>query len=146
MQKHGKGFTEPLFLVRRHLIKTLIVSDIFSAVLIWIYIHFGFFFRGGSGWQLFQLLQQFASVCQRFLFVYQQQHFQLITYFHRPVIFLNLVDFPNDLKFAARNFHFPVNLSTIVIRLNIHSQLFERTYSVFCKKSYSQQVYEPVYK
>ena len=144
-----KAFTEPLFSVRRHLI-TIHIAAIhclryfFSGSILEIIYTLWIFFRGGSGRQLFQLSQQFATVRQRFLFVFQQQHSQLITYFHRPVIFPDLVDFPNDLKFSARNFHFPV--STIVIRFNIHSQLFERTYSVFCKKSHSQQVHEPAYK
>ena len=108
-----KAFTEPLFSVRRHLI-TIHIAAIhclryfFSGSILEIIYTLWIFFRGGSGRQLFQLSQQFATVRQRFLFVFQQQHSQLITYFHRPVIFPDLVDFPNDLKFSARNFHFPV--------------------------------------
>ena len=109
-----KAFTEPLFSVRKHLIMINIAAIhclryIFSAVLFWrLYIHFGFSFEVAVVDNYFQLSQQFATVCQRFLFVFQQQHSQLITYFHRPVIFPDLVDFPSDIKFSARNFHFPV--------------------------------------
>ena len=110
------------------------------------YIHFGFLSR----WQWSTIISAIAAIpnsSSSFLFVFQQQHSQLLTYFHRPVISPDLVVFPNDLKFSARNFHFPVDLSTIIITFNIHSQLFERTYnSFFCKKSHSQQVHEPAYK
>ena len=108
-----KTFSEPLFSVRRHLFTIIRSSNFLSRIYfrqfyleivytLWIS------FRGGSGQQLFQLSQQFATVRQRFLFVFQQQHSQLITYFHRPVISPDLVDFPSDIKFSARNFHFPV--------------------------------------
>ena len=69
-----KTFSEPLFSVRRHLF-TIIRSSIFLSR-----IHFWQFcleivytpwisFRGGSGQQLFQLSQQFATVRQRFSFL-----------------------------------------------------------------------------
>jgi len=108
-----KTFSEPLFSARRHLI-TIHIAAIhclryfFSGSILEIIYTLWIFFRRGSGRQLFQLSQQSATVRQRFLFVFQQQHSQLITYFHRPVIFPDLVDFPSDIKFSARNFHFPV--------------------------------------
>ena len=114
MRKHVKGFygtpvfSEEAFNHDTHCSNSLSQIYFFSGSILEIIYTLWIFFRGGSGRQLFQLSQQFATVRQRFLFVFQQQHSQLITYFHRPVIFPDLVDFPNDLKFSARNFHFPV--------------------------------------
>ena len=108
-----KAFSEPLFSVRRHLFKITRSSNSLCRI------HFRQFyleivytlwisFRGGSGQQLFQLSQQFATVCQRFYFFFlQHQHSQLFIYFHKPVIFPDLVDFPCVHKFSTPNFHFP---------------------------------------
>jgi len=108
-----KAFSEPLFSVRRHLftitrcsnsLAQLYFRQLYLNIIytLWISV------RGGSGQQLFQLSQQFATVRQRFSFFFlQHQHYQLFIYFHRPVIFPDLVDFPSVLKFSTSNFHFP---------------------------------------
>ena len=108
-----KAFSEPLFSVRRHLFTIIRSRNFLSRIYfrqfyleivytLWIS------FRGGSGQQLFQLSQQFATVRQRFsFFVLQHQHSQLFIYFHRPVIFPDLVDFPSVRQFSTPNFHFP---------------------------------------
>ena len=106
--------------------------------------HFGFSFEVAVVDNYFSYRsnsQQFVNVS---IFVFQQQHSQLITYFHRPVIFPDLVDFPNDLKFSARNFHFPVyqqssSDSTFILNCSKEQILF------YAKISYSQQVHEPAY-
>ena len=60
-------------------------------------------FSGGSGQLIAQLPQHLATIPQHFLF----SAFQLIIYFHKPVIFPDVVDFPSVSKFSAFNYHFP---------------------------------------
>ena len=146
-----KTFLEPLFSVRRHLFTITWSSNFLS----WIYFRQFYLeivytlwisFRGGSGQQLFQLSQQFATVRQRFSFLFlQHQHSQLFIYFHRPVIFPDLVDFPSVHKFSTPNFHFPYSqqfsaASTFILNCSKVQILFS------AKISHSQQVHEPAYK
>ena len=149
-----KAFTEPLFSVRRHLITIHIAAIhclryIFSAVLFWrLYIHFGFSFEVAVVNNYFSYRsnsQQFVNV---FLFFsLQHQHSQLFIYFHRPVIFPDLVDFPSVHKFSTPNFHFPDSqrlsadsTSTFILNCSKEQILFS------AKISHSQQVHEPAYK
>ena len=147
-----KTFSEPLFSVRRHLFtiirssKFFCLGYIFGSFIWRSYIHFGFPFEVAVVNNYFSYRsnsQQFVNV---FLFFFlQHQHSQLFIYFHRPVIFPDLVDFPSVHKFSTPNFHFPYSqqfsaASTFILNCSKEQILFS------AKISHSQQVHKPAYK
>ena len=96
-------------------------------------------FRGGSGQLIAQLPQHLATIPQHFLF----SAFQLLIYFHKPVIFPDVVDFPSVFKFSAFN-HFPAQPSPEQIQ---HSfPIVRKNIFLFLQISHYQQVQEPAYK
>ena len=147
MRKHVHAFTASLLQSSSFLllvdVATIFLSQIFSAVLFNDYIYTLDSFRGGSGQLIAQLPQHLATIPQHFLsFLFSA--FQLLIYFHKPVIFPDVVDFPSVSKFSAFNYHFPAQPTPS--RFNIPFQLFERTFFCFLKISHYQQVHEPAYK
>ena len=124
-------------------VATNFLSQIFSAVLFDDYMYTLNSFRGGSGQLIAQLPQHLATILQHFL-SFLLSAFQLLIYFHKPVFFPDVVDFPSVSKFSAFNYHFPAQPTPS--RFNIPLQLFERTFFCFLKISHYQQVHEPAYK
>ena len=119
-----------------------LLSQIFSAVLFNDYIYTLDSFRGGSGQVIAQLPQHLATIPQHFLsFLFSA--FQLLIYFHKPVIFPDVVDFPSVFKFSAFN-HFPAQLTAEQIQ---HSfPIVRKNIFLFLQISHYQQVHEPAYK
>ena len=133
IRKHVHTFTASLLQSSSFLllvdVATIFLSQIFSAVLFNDYIYTLDSFRGGSGQVIAQLPQHLATIPQHFLsFLFSA--FQLLIYFHKPVIFPDVVDFPSVFKFSAFN-HFPAQPTPS--RFNIPFQLFERTCFCFFK-------------
>ena len=148
MRKHVHAFTATLLQSSSILslvdVATIILSQIFLAVLFEDYICTLNSFWGGSGQIIVQLSQQLATILQHFLAFLLFPAFQLLIYFHKPVIFPDVVDFPSVFKFSAFNYHFPAQQTPS--RFNIPFQLFKRTFFCFLKISHYQQVHEPAYK
>ena len=100
-------------------------GSVFSAVLFDDYTYTLNSFRGGSGQLIAQLPQHLATILQHFLsFIFSA--FQLLIYFHKPLIFPDVVDFPSVSKFSAFNYHFPaqptpeqIQHSFTIVRKNI---------------------------
>ena len=147
MQKHIHAFTASLLRSSSILslvnVATIILSQIFLAVFE-DYIYNLNSFQGGSVQIIVQLSQHLATIPQHFLsFIFSA--FQLLIYFHKPVIFPDVVDFPSVFKFSAFN-HFPAQPSPKQIQ---HSfPIVRKNIFLFLQIShqYYQQVHEPAYK
>ena len=147
MRKHVHAFTASLLQSSSFLlwvdVATIFLSQIFSAVLFDDYIYTLDSFRGGSGQLIAQLPQHLATIPQHFLsFLFSA--FQLLIYFHKPVIFPDVVDFPSVFKFSAFNYHFPAQPTPEQIQ---HSfPIVRKNIFLFLQISHYQQVHEPAYK
>jgi len=143
-------FQRPYFWMEEHFSTvarsiSITVSVFLSAVLFDDYIYTLNSFRSGSGQIIVQPSQQhLATILQHFLVFLLFPTFQLLIYFHKPVIFPDVVDFPSVFKFSAFNYHFPaqptpeqIQHSFLIVRKNIF---------LFLQISHYQQVHEPANK
>ena len=148
MRKYVHAFTATLLQSSSILswvdVATIFLFQIFSAVLLDDYIYTLNSFRSGSGQIIVQPSQHLATILQHFLAFLLFSAFQLLIYFHKPVIFPDVVDFPSVFKFSAFNYHFPVQPTPEQIQ---HSfPIVRKNIFLFLQISHYQQVHEPAYK